>query len=384
MVSTAGLGKRYTAFDDAAVVGGRGLALRMRSRRRSFWAFRELDLELHEGRSLGLIGANGAGKSTLLRVIAGVTAPSEGRLRVGGKLAALISVGVGFHPELTGRDNVYVNGAVIGMSRAAIDRAFSDIVDFADIGPFIDTPVKFYSSGMLVRLGLAVSLESRCQVLLIDEVLAVGDMNFQLRSFERLDALRRTGVALIVVSHNLNAIRILCPEALVLDRGTTAFQGPVDQAISTFHSLLGEEREVEDEISGRAEQAGTLHIEGLTCVDDNGRRTAFVVAGQRMVFTAVLATSAPRRTDVSVELTIRGLGRALVYRWTDTMSIDPGVSCSVEVALRANLPTGTFTVELHAEAEAERRQRSLLLYVSNPRGCNGLVDLGARYSVERR
>src|SRR5207302_5234688 len=196
--------------------------------------------EVQSGECIGVIGRNGSGKSTLLQMVAGVTSPTEGTVRVRGRIAPLVSVGVGFHPELTGRENVYVNGTILGLTRAEIDRRFDSILDFSGIHAFIDTPVKFYSSGMFVRLGFAVAVEATPDVLLVDEVLAVGDVAFQLKCFRRMAEIREQGTTVVVVSHNLNAIRQLCDRALVLHDGTMRHDGDVDDGIGIYHSLLGE------------------------------------------------------------------------------------------------------------------------------------------------
>src|SRR5438105_3898304 len=175
------------------------LQFRNRTRRSRLWAVRHVDLDVAPGECVGVIGRNGSGKSTLLQMIAGVTAPTEGSVAVHGRVAPLISVGVGFHPELTGRENVFVNGAILGMSRSTIEQRLDDIVEFSEIAAFIDTPVKFYSSGMAVRLGFSVAIYAHPEVLLVDEVLAVGDLSFQLKSYERMMEIRQSGTTILVV-----------------------------------------------------------------------------------------------------------------------------------------------------------------------------------------
>ena len=168
IIRLAGVGKRYLKYEDEPMLLTRALRLRHRTRRSQLWAVRDVSFELHPGDSVGVIGRNGSGKSTLLQMLAGVTSPTEGTITVGGRVAPLVSVGVGFHPELTGRENVYVNGTILGLSRAEIDARFDAMVEFSGIEAFIDTPVKFYSSGMYVRLGFAVAVEAIPDVLLVD------------------------------------------------------------------------------------------------------------------------------------------------------------------------------------------------------------------------
>jgi ABC-2 type transport system ATP-binding protein len=248
LISLTDVGKRYTKFEDAPMLVSAALRFRARTKRSQLWAVRHVDLEVDSGECIGVIGRNGSGKSTLLQMLAGVTAPTEGRVSVRGKVAPLISVGVGFHPELTGRENVYVNAAILGLSRAEVDARLDEIVDFADIAGFVDTPVKFYSSGMFVRLGFAVAVNVNPQVLLIDEVLAVGDLAFQLKCFDKMTEIRDSGATVVVVSHNLNAVRRMCDRTLVLHNGAPRFFGATTDAISLYHQLLGEERELDSEV----------------------------------------------------------------------------------------------------------------------------------------
>src|SRR4051812_27791053 len=206
-IEMRGVGKRYWKIQERSLL--RSLVPFGPSNRSEFWALRDADLALEPGETLGIIGRNGAGKSTLLRLLAGVTRPSTGMVRTRGRIAPLLSVGVGFHQEMTGRENVYVNAMLLGFDKRRIDRIFDEIVDFADLGAFIDTPVKFYSSGMYMRLGFSVAMHVEPDVLLVDEVLAVGDVGFRLRSFERMRDLQRQGAALVFVSHWLQAVQLL-------------------------------------------------------------------------------------------------------------------------------------------------------------------------------
>ncbi|HVT77699.1 MAG TPA: ABC transporter ATP-binding protein, partial [Acidimicrobiales bacterium] len=247
LISLADAGKRYTKFEDAPMLVS-ALRFRARTTRSHLWAVRHVDLDVAPGECVGVIGRNGSGKSTLLQMLAGVTAPSEGRVSVRGKVAPLISVGVGFHPELTGRENVYVNAAILGLSRAEVDARLDDIIDFADVTGFVDTPVKFYSSGMFVRLGFAVAINVNPQVLLIDEVLAVGDLAFQMKCFDKMAEIRDSGATVVVVSHNLNAVRRMCDHTMVLHNGAQRFYGATADAISLYHQLLGEEREPDADV----------------------------------------------------------------------------------------------------------------------------------------
>ncbi|MEZ4221722.1 MAG: ABC transporter ATP-binding protein [Polyangiaceae bacterium] len=188
-------------------------------RKDEFWAVNDVSFDIKRGESVGLIGPNGSGKTTLLKMINGIFWPDRGAIAVRGRVGALIAVGAGFHPLLTGRENVYVNGAILGMSKAEVDRAYDSIVDFADIADFIDTPVKHYSSGMFVRLGFAVAVHSNPDVMLVDEVLAVGDRGFQTKCFKRMGELREKGTTFIVVAHNMHVIAGFCDWVALLQKG---------------------------------------------------------------------------------------------------------------------------------------------------------------------
>jgi ABC-type polysaccharide/polyol phosphate transport system ATPase subunit len=209
-----------------------------RPRRSEMWALRAVDLEVARGETVGVLGRNGAGKTSLLRLLAGVTQPTEGHLRVRGRIAPLISVGVGFHPEMSGRENVYLNGMLLGLTKAEVEERLDAIVAFAELADFIDTPVKFYSSGMFMRLGFSVAVHADPQVLLVDEVLAVGDVAFQLKCLERMRQIQESGTTIIIVSHSMHAIRLLCPRAVLLRRGRVEFDGAAETAITRHHELL--------------------------------------------------------------------------------------------------------------------------------------------------
>jgi lipopolysaccharide transport system ATP-binding protein len=201
---------------------------------RELWALRNVSFDVAEGEALGLIGPNGAGKSTLLKILSRITEPTEGKISLYGRVASLLEVGTGFHPELTGRENIYLNGAILGMKRSEITRDFDSIVEFAGIERFVDTPVKRYSSGMYVRLAFAVAAHLTPEILLVDEVLAVGDAEFQRRCLGRMSEVARSGRTVIFVSHNLSSISRLCPRTVLLDHGTVAAIGPSRDVIGRY------------------------------------------------------------------------------------------------------------------------------------------------------
>jgi ABC-type polysaccharide/polyol phosphate transport system ATPase subunit len=240
MIQLERVGKRFVKYEDTPMLLTAAMRLRTRTRRDRLWAVRDVDLSIGKGESVAILGVNGSGKSTLLALVAGITTPTEGRVQVRGRVAPLLSVGVGFHAEATGRENVYVNGRLLGIDRSILDHRFDEIVDFADIGDFLDTPVKFYSSGMYMRLGFAIAALVEPEVLLLDEVLAVGDLAFQLKCFDRMEQLRQRGTTIVLVTHNTDAARRLCDRAVVLAGGAVRFDGSPDDAISELFEEMSE------------------------------------------------------------------------------------------------------------------------------------------------
>jgi lipopolysaccharide transport system ATP-binding protein len=199
-----------------------------------FWALKDVSFDINESEVVGVIGRNGAGKSTLLKILSRITQPTEGRIRIRGRVASLLEVGTGFHQELTGRENVYLNGAILGMSRTDIKRKFDEIVAFSEIEKFLDTPVKRYSSGMYLRLAFGIAAHLEPEILIVDEVLAVGDIEFQRKCVGKMGDVARGGRTVLFVSHNLTAVRNLCTRGMLLEEGTVTFQGPINTTIDTY------------------------------------------------------------------------------------------------------------------------------------------------------
>jgi lipopolysaccharide transport system ATP-binding protein len=204
-----------------------------------FWALRDVDFEIKRGEAVGIIGRNGAGKTTLLKILSRIIEPTEGRLEITGRVASLLEVGTGFHPELSGRENVFLNGAILGMTRAEVHRRFDEIVDFSGVEKFIDTPVKRYSVGMYARLAFAVAAHLEAEILVIDEVLAVGDSDFQARCLDRMSKVAKDGRTVLFVSHNLAAVMALTQHALVFSTGRLSFDGPIAPAVAHYSASLG-------------------------------------------------------------------------------------------------------------------------------------------------
>lgn len=211
--------------------------------REDFWALQDVSFEVQHGEVLGIIGRNGAGKSTLLKILSRITKPTLGAARLRGRVGSLLEVGTGFHPELTGRENIYLSGAVVGMRRSEIQRKFDEIVDFAEIEKFLDTPAKRYSSGMYMRLAFAVAAHLEAEVLLVDEVLAVGDAAFQQKCLGKMSAVAQTGRTVLFVSHNMSAVANLCQRGLVMEKGREVFCGLCHEAVEQYVGLLAGDSE---------------------------------------------------------------------------------------------------------------------------------------------
>ena len=233
-----------------------------------FWAVDNVSFELKKGATLGLIGPNGSGKTTLMKMLNGIFWPDKGKITVRGKVGALIAVGAGFHPLLTGRENIYINGAILGMNRHEINRKFDDIVQFADIGDFLDSSVKHYSSGMYVRLGFAVAVHCEPDILLVDEVLSVGDINFQAKCINKMKELDSKGVSKIYVSHDLSSIQLICKKALYFSRGAIKYQGNVKEVINDFRKDVLSNGKNSD--SSTRYGTNDLIINSVELLDDRG------------------------------------------------------------------------------------------------------------------
>lgn len=226
-------------FRETLVAAARSPIEKLRKReekkeQKSFWALKDVNFEIHPGEVVGIIGRNGAGKSTLLKVLSRITEPTEGKVELYGRVGSLLEVGTGFHPELTGRENIFLNGAILGMKQTEIARKFDEIVDFSEIEKFIDTPVKHYSSGMYTRLAFAVAASLEPEILVIDEVLAVGDAEFQKKCLGKMDEVSKHGRTVLFVSHQMGMLAQLCQKAILLEKGQVVTQGKTDAVINTY------------------------------------------------------------------------------------------------------------------------------------------------------
>ena len=347
LIQAEGLGKkyiighqaqreRYTALRDVLARGAKtflrkaadlahGRAVIEGDELEEVWALRDVNFEVKRGEVLGIIGRNGAGKSTLLKILSRITEPTAGRVRSRGRVASLLEVGTGFHPELTGRENIFLNGAILGMSRAEIRKRFDEIVAFAEVEKFLDTPVKRYSSGMYVRLAFAVAAHLEPEILIVDEVLAVGDIAFQKKCLGKMqDVARGEGRTVLFVSHNLNAVRQLCGSALLLDRGQLQARGSVESVIARYSA---------GDMAGESLRVPGPPVELL----DIGFVTAFALEDSRGLQATRLSVGEPWRARVefracrTMKTFVAGLGivaldgTPIQTAWSTTTEIGPGL-----------------------------------------------------------
>jgi ABC-2 type transport system ATP-binding protein len=378
-----------------------------------FWALRDIDLEIKEGETVGLLGHNGSGKSTLLKCIAGILQPTQGEIAVRGRLAALLELGAGFHPELTGRENVFLNASILGMPKREIAKRFDEIVAFAELEQFIDNQVKHYSSGMYVRLGFAVAVNMDPEVLLVDEVLAVGDENFQRKCLERVRRFQKEGRTIVFVTHGADLVRQICDRAAVLDHGRMVALGAPGEAVRAFRehlmqgqrfdevAQLGDVPDAADGVeAGAAPRAPTQEEKRnlkvrLTAVEFAYPRSderRYLLPGDplavRLSYDAV-----ERVDDVVFGLAIHDIeGRLVFGSNTDFLGIDVGVLDGPGVVTfetdATPLLDGTYlvTIGIHSHDEAtvydwsEQRHQ---FEVMNPHRTSGSVYMGIRASIEK-
>jgi ABC-type polysaccharide/polyol phosphate transport system ATPase subunit len=317
---------------------------------RDFWALRDVNLQIRSGQALGIIGHNGAGKSTLLKLLTRIMRPSLGRITVNGRVGALIEIAAGFHPDLTGRENVFLQGAIMGMPNEVLRRKFDDIVDFAGVADFIDTPVKRYSSGMNARLGFAIAVHLEPEVLIIDEVLSVGDLAFQERAFGRMQEIAKSGIPVAVVSHQLERIAQLSTHAILLRRGEVVTSGTPAECISAYVS--GQITEVH----ATPMVVAGLQLTGLSAdssgpVRSGGRRT-LVLTGHYD-----LARAGTTRLAFGAKVRRLETGQVIFTTWTHRhgLNLDRTGPFEVSFDLQFNVPAGVFSIEsVVLDADSER------------------------------
>jgi lipopolysaccharide transport system ATP-binding protein len=283
-ITLEGVSKRYRIYEQRHQSLKEAIVKRGLGRWHELWALREVSFEIPRGQVLGIIGRNGSGKSTLLKLLSGIISPDAGQLTISGRVSSLLELGAGFQAEYTGRENVFLYGAILGLRRREIEQRFDEIVAFAELEEFIDTPVKNYSSGMYMRLGFAVAVTLEPEILLIDEVLAVGDSQFQMKCYAHLRRLRRDGATIVLVSHDLSSINRLCERAVWLDSGHLAAEGPTDSVIQSYletgarRASGGGDKTLVGPQGSRL--TGELAIQSVRYLDDQGRPLLAVRSGR--------------------------------------------------------------------------------------------------------
>jgi len=286
--------ERSRSFQDLAL----NLVRRDNDSREGFWALRDVSFSVEQGETVGLIGPNGAGKSTALKLISRIIEPTSGQVEVNGRVGALLELGAGFHPDLTGRENIYLNGSILGLSRAQIRHKLDAIIDFAELEHFIDIPVRHYSSGMYMRLGFSVAVNTNPDILLVDEVLAVGDAAFQRKCLERINHLRQQGVTILFVSHSAEIVRTVCPRVLWIDNGRLVSDGLAEAVAARYlaHSWAAEEGSLGPEAGeDRRYGSGEVRIVGVRLLDGHGQEKQLFQVGEPL--TVEMRYRAERRVE---------------------------------------------------------------------------------------
>ena len=351
---------------------------------RDFWALRDVSFSVNRGEAFAIIGGNGAGKSTLLKLLTGIMRQTRGEIRVAGRISALIEVSAGFHPDLTGRENIYLNGAILGMTREEIRKRFDAIVAFSGLEEFIDTPVKRYSSGMFARLGFSVAAHVDPDGLLVDEVLSVGDYMFQRKCVERMNAVIAAGSTVVFVSHNLRAVANLCQRSLLLERGKVQMIGPTEEVIHAYYERGQEAREIDPD-------RGIAITEVMTH-DQGGRRVDF--ESDSKMWVTVTARANTRHEDLTLVVQIVDEHQ---YPLFDTctqrlgagaLTIEAGETLEVTFELSLPLAEGTFHVNAYLHRYlTDRRYDSLnsaaTFFVTGAHEVRGAVTLHPRLTACR-
>ncbi len=334
-------------------------------RNEKFLALRDVSFEVEKGDILGIIGHNGAGKSTLLKLLSRVTAPTTGKISLNGRIASMLEVGTGFHPELTGRENVYMNGAILGMSKAEITRKFDEIVEFAEMSKFIDTPVKRYSSGMYVKLAFAVAAHLDSEILVMDEVLAVGDMKFQDKCLGKMDNVsKQEGRTVLYVSHNMSTIKRLCKRCMVLDHGTPVYDGNVNEAIDIY--------------SNYGAQIDLIHkFEKVAHWDYYSRSIQMLTSEMTNTRDGVYESGTPIECVLQCQSDINADDvrlRVEIINATDSVT---GVSCSKPLGefKKGEYKTIVFALDTSMLSAGSYRAK-FALYTANEMGLSTTIDLG--------
>ncbi|MCP2727767.1 ABC transporter ATP-binding protein [Limnofasciculus baicalensis] len=384
-----------------------------KSRAEEFWALRDINLEVLKGQTLGIVGQNGSGKSTLLQIIAGTLTPTTGDVWVNGRVSALLELGSGFNPEFTGRQNVFFNGQILGLSQSEIEYKFDDIAKFADIGDFIDQPVKTYSSGMFVRLAFAVVANTDPKILVVDEALAVGDAKFQARCMKRIRELKEQGVTILFVSHDSSSVKMLCQRAVLLNKGKMLTDGDPKDVVNRYIALLSSDTSTteteninpipvkSDLIENVNHQKKDIHRHGNKFIVINSVKITdsdnIEIAGKietGSIFNIVINLEAKEEiSDLVIGISIRNLMGVVIYGANThlmniklpILNIGQEMSVSFEIPCSLNRGVYTVTVGIHSEEgmSYDWMDEILILEVINQQVCDGLVDLNSQIKIHQ-
>ena len=343
---------------------------------REFWAVRDVSFEVKRGEAFGVIGSNGAGKSTMLKLLSGIMEPTRGTLAVRGRLSALIEVGAGFHPDLTGRENVFLNGTIYGMTRREIAARFDEIVAFSGLDEFIDTPVKRYSSGMFARLGFSVAAHVNPDILIVDEVLSVGDYVFQQKCVERMTDVLRSGATVVFVSHNLQAVGGLCGRALLMDRGQAVAIGPTDEVIRTYLSRV--------EVRRSQGLDSSLFVSQVDVRDASGPRAHYTSGERVTVDVDIVSRGSYERLAVILDVTDTNdynVFKASSESMSGTsfaMAPDEAMTCSFELQLHlapGRYRISTWVVRYDSATVYDHWVAATTIFVSSGTDIRGVANL---------
>lgn len=392
-ISVNSLSKNFRLYHErnryikAALLRGR------RAKYEEFWALKDVSFEVAHGATLGIIGSNGSGKTTMLKCLTGIYTPEKGALKIDGKLAALLELGAGFHPELTGAENIFLNGSILGMSKRDVQNKFASIVEFAGLEKFIDTPVKNFSSGMVVRLGFSIASHVEPEILLIDEILSVGDQDFQRKSSEKIEEFRREGRTIVVVSHSLGLVQQLCKEVIWLDKGQIRQSGPAAEVIAAYTGGSYQPQTERDESSHNRWGTGDARINSIELLNHDGTVAQVIEsnAGAQIRF----QISAHTRIESPIlRVQITRLNGDIVWatstqRGTNTMRVLDGPATATLNIESTKLLEGTYFVsaaitDSTGTAEFDHCENWLRFNVHKTNVFDeGIVAINSTWSLER-
>ncbi|HPF37846.1 MAG TPA: ABC transporter ATP-binding protein [Phycisphaerae bacterium] len=383
-------GERHNSLRDAV-----GAWLRLDRGRRSqgglddaeFWALQDISFEVQPGEAFGIIGPNGAGKSTILKLLAGILRPNRGKISIDGRVSALIEVGAGFHPDLTGRENIYMNAAILGMRRKEVDRKFEDIVEFAGIRDFLDTPIKRYSSGMYARLGFSVAAHVEPDVLLVDEVLSVGDRVFRSKCMDKMRGFLDRGVAVVYVSHDLRSVASFCDRAMVVSEGCIQYVGGAAEAVAQYHEAC-----IEASMLPSSRKKTLVDVSPVRFIDKTGRDKQTFTPGEEVTIEFDVRYNHPMaRPSFGLSL-IRTEDRLVMFETSSTRmhyQTPPAIegACSrVRYRVALNVPPGEYLIGYHVRdrdsALYAAMQEDARIMVIGESISGGVVDLAPKVAVE--